>query len=277
MAKTVLVTGGSGGIGLELARRFAADGYDVVLVARNEEKLQEAARELHGRYGIKTEVIVQDLSEDRAVIHVVNAIDERGITVDALVNNAGFGLAAPFVESVWERQRALVRVDVEVLVELSHVFGHRMAQQGSGAILNVASIAGFMPGPYMSTYYAAKAFVQSFSQALHTELRSQGVVVTVLCPGPVRTKFFSSAGFGPKSVFNVAAIPASYVAWSGYRALRHGRAQCAPGLFAKVTILFTRIAPRILMRGIVTLLQKPTALAGISDGTAPLHDNQRRP
>lgn len=254
-----LVTGASGGLGLEFARLAASDGYDVALVARNGDALRAVAADLESDYGIKTCVIVQDMAADDAVETVVAAADEAGLRIDVLVNNAGFGIAEPFVEGEWESQRSLLRTNMDAVAHLSHVFGARMAAAGAGAVLNVASIAAFMPGPYMGTYYASKAFVQSFTQALHTELRPYGVHVTALCPGPVRTRFFARAGFGKASVFRLVALPANYVARIGWLALRANKTQVSPGLLAKVVVLFSRIAPRSLMRFITTRLQKPTA------------------
>lgn len=254
-----LVTGASGGLGLEFARLAASDGYDVALVARSGDALRAVAADLESSYGITTCVIVQDMAADDAVEGIVAAVDEAGLRIDVLVNNAGFGIAEPFIESEWESQRSLFRTNMDAVAHLSHAFGARMAAAGAGAILNVASIAAFMPGPYMGTYYASKAFVQSFTQALHTELRPYGVHVTALCPGPVRTRFFARAGFGKASVFRLVALPASYVARIGWLALRANKTQVTPGVLAKAIVLFSRIAPRSLMRFITTRLQKPTA------------------
>lgn len=259
LRKAALVTGASGGIGLELSRLLAARGFDVVLVARSEHALVDAAAQIERDHGVRAHVVVQDLGQDGAVEKVIAAVDRLGVRVEVLANNAGFGIAEPFVEADWDRERSLLRVNIEAVVELSHAFGARMAAAGSGAILNVASIAAFMPGPYMATHYASKAFVQSFTQALHTELRPYGVHVTALCPGPVRTDFFPSAGFGPASPFRLVALPAGYVARVGLAALRANKAQVTPGILAKLVVLFSRIVPRSLMRFLTTRLQKPTA------------------
>ncbi len=268
--RTALVTGGSSGLGFELARLFARDGYHVVLAARDEGRLAQAKHALEREYGAEVETFSVDLSTDGAVERLCAFVDSLGVEVDALVNNAGFGIAAPFAESDWERQQALLRTNVEALTELCRVFGGRMAARREGRVLNVASLAAFMPGPYLATYYASKAYVQSFTQALHTELHPSGVHVTTLCPGPVRTEFFPNAGFSRSSVFVRAALPAPYVARVGYLALRANKTQVTPGLFAKVATLFTRVAPRSLMRLITCALQKPTAkrfsdTAGISN------------
>lgn len=260
MAKTALITGASSGIGLELARLFARDGYDLAIVARNPEKLAAAAEALRGMFGVRVSTVSQDLSAPDAGHAVAKVVQDLGISqVDALVNDAGFGLNGLYVASEWERQRALLATDIGAVCELCLLYGAQMAARGSGSILNVASIAAFMPGPYMATYYASKAFVQSFSQALHAELKPFGVHVSVVCPPPAKTGFFTKAGFGPRSVFQHAAMAPQAVARAGYRALKMGRAQCSPGIFTKATELFARAVPIGVMRTIIAGLQNPTA------------------
>ncbi len=254
--RTALVTGAGGGIGWELAQLFAADGYDIALVGRDEARLEDAAARLRKDHGVATHVCVQDLSASGAVDDLVSILDEREVVVDALVNNAGFGYDIRFVESDLARQRDLVQVNIEALVELCHAFAPGMVERGSGAILNVASIAGFMPGPFMATYYASKAFVQSFTQALHAELRLRGVAVTALCPGPVRTEFWNAADAGRTALARFAVSP-SRVARSGYRALRWNKTLCVPGLVPKVAVFVTRLMPRSWMAAMAAALQVP--------------------
>ena len=172
--KTALVTGGVGGLGFELARQCAARGMDVALVGRNEERLVEAAAQLEFEHNIKAHVIVCDLAKVGAAAKGSARVREMGLVVDVLVNNAGFGYDARFVESDMARQRDLILTNDLALVELVGEFAPDMAERKCGGILNVASVAGFMPGPDMATYYASKAFVQSFSQAIHVELRRAG-------------------------------------------------------------------------------------------------------
>ncbi len=263
---TALITGGSSGIGLELAKLFAHDGHDLVLVARSEEKLAAAAGQLRGAYGVDVQTVSQDLSASGAGQQVAEKVAGLGITrVDALVNDAGFGLTGRFIELDWARQQAMVATNIDALCELSHIYGTQMAKRGTGQILNVASIAAFMPGPYMAVYYASKAFVESFSQALYTELRPYGVRVSVLCPPPAKTQFFTRAGYGAKSLFQHAAMSPQAVARAGYRALKMGRAQCSPGVFTKATELFARAVPISVMRTIIAGLQNPT-MADARDG-----------
>ncbi|MBC2890547.1 SDR family NAD(P)-dependent oxidoreductase [Gordonibacter massiliensis (ex Traore et al. 2017)] len=254
--RVALVTGASGGIGLELARLLAADGCDVVLVARSEERLRAAASELKGAYGVATQVVAQNLSDPGAAGRVKAAVDELGLKVDVLANNAGFGCDAPFVESDPARQRALMQVNVAAVVELCRAFAPGMVERGAGGILNVASMAGFMAGPFMSTYYASKAFVQTFTQGLHAELRLSGVHVTALCPGPVRTEFWNAADAG-QTLLAHAAMGAPRVARAGLRALRWNKTLCVPGIVPKALVFATRLVPRSWMAYAAAALQLP--------------------
>ena len=172
------------------------------------------------------------------------------------MNNAGFGYDAPFAESSLERQRALVQTNDMALMELCHAFAPGMAERGHGGILNVASVAGFVPGPYMSTYYASKAFVQSFSSALHMELRPYGVHVTALCPGPVRTPFWDNADAGGTALARMT-ISAPRVARAAIRALGCNRLLCCPGVLAKVIVFGSRLVPRTWAAAAASALQKP--------------------
>lgn len=256
--KTALVTGGSSGIGLELAKLLARDGYDLVLVARNEQKLAKAAEELRGACGVGVQTVSQDLSEPNAGQLVAQKADQLGfLSIDVLVNDAGFGLTGRFTELDWPKQQAMLSTNIDALCELCYIYGARMSQRREGRILNVASIAAFMPGPYMAVYYASKAFVESLSQALYAELKPYGVLVSAVCPPPAKTQFFTRAGYGPRSLFQYAAMSPQAVARAGYRALKMGRAQCSPGVFTKATELFARAVPISVMRTIIAGLQSP--------------------
>ncbi len=256
---TALISGGSSGIGLELAKLFARDGYRLVLVAHNEAKLAAAAGQLRASYGVDVRTVSQDLSVAGAAQQVADQVVQLGIAqVDALVNDAGFGLIGRFVDLDWNKQHEMLTTNIDALCELSYIYGAQMAGRRNGHILNVASIAAFMPGPYMAVYYASKAFVESFSQALYAELRPYGVRVSVVCPPPAKTQFFTRAGYGAKSLFQYAAMSPQAVARAGYRALKMGRAQCSPGVFTKVTELFARAVPISVMRTIIAALQNPT-------------------
>lgn len=261
-AITVLITGSTGGLGEEFARRFVRRGCNVVLVGRNAAKLHEQAQRLCsesglcGESGVSIQTCVQDLTENDAALHIATAMRERNIPIDVLVNNAGFGYDVPFVKSDEARQRNLMQVNMTALTELCRAFAPAMVKRGSGAILNVASVAGFMAGPYMATYYASKAFVQSFTSALHVELLRSGVHVSALCPGPVRTQFWKAAEAGTTPLAYLAARPRSVVR-AGCWALKANKTLCIPGIIPKVIVFATRLVPRSFMTYAAALLQKP--------------------
>lgn len=258
--KTALVTGGGCGLGWELACQCAALGLDVVLVGRDEGKVVEAAGRLEYELGVTAYAIVQDLTEAGAAAKVASRVRELGLTIDVLVNNAGFGYDASFVESDPARQRDLILVNNLALVEMCLEFAPDMSARKSGGILNVASVAGFLPGPSMATYYASKAFVQSFTQSIHYELRRRGVHVSALCPGPVRTAFWENADAG-HTLISRCAIDAPYVASVGFEALVRNQAVCVPGMLAKSIVFATRIAPRSCLAKTAALLQRPNRRA----------------
>ncbi|HEV2327651.1 MAG TPA: SDR family oxidoreductase, partial [Verrucomicrobiae bacterium] len=187
--ETVLITGGSSGIGLELAKCFAADGCRLVLVARNAPALEQVSSTLKDQFKVETIVLPADLSRGDAPKQIFDNLANRGISVDVLINNAGFGLHGDFVELPLQRQLEIIKVNVMALTELTGLFLPEMVRKRSGGILNVGSVAGFVPGPNLAVYYATKAFVQSFSEALAEELTGIGVSVTVLCPGPTESNF----------------------------------------------------------------------------------------
>lgn len=246
MNKYALVTGATGGIGKELARLLALRGWNLALTGRNVEKLNALAIELEAR-GTRVHTEVVDLAKPGAAEELVARLDAAGVEVGLLANNAGLGITERFVESDFERQRALVQVDVVAVTELCHLLGGRMAAAGEGAILNVASVAGTMPGPGMSTYFASKAYVLSLSQALHDELAEKGVRVMALCPGPVATAFWDVAGSDVAAIEKIMLTPEE-VARIALTALDNDRAVCAPGLLSKVCYGFGRLTPSWVSR-----------------------------
>ena len=254
--KTALITGASGGIGLELARFFAKDGYDLVLIARNQQKLDEVAAKLAAENGIEVMTLACDLAAREAPRSIFSFTEKHQIEVDALANNAGFGYDAAFVESDLQRQRDLLQVNNTAVMELCRLFGEQMAKRGSGEILNIASMAGFMPGAYMATYYASKAFVQSFSQALHAELAPFGVKVTALCPGPLRTNFWRAADADKTILGNMLANP-TRVAHAGYRALKRNKPLCIPWVFPRIVVFLVRFLPYRFTVWCTKLIQNP--------------------
>ena len=248
MSKTALITGASSGIGLELARCCAHDGHRVVLVARSVEKLDALAEQLREAHGCEAVVMPADLAEPDAPQRLADELAERGIEVDWLMNNAGFGIAGRFAKGEVGRQRDLRRVNMESPMLLTHLLGGAMLERGAGRVLNVASIAGFLPGPLMANYYASKAYLVSFSLAVNEEWRRRGVSVSVLCPGPTETAFFANAAARTAPIAGGAGTgglkSAAAVARTGYRGMLKGKPIIVPGLTNKLTVFATRLLPR---------------------------------
>ena len=246
--KTALVTGASGGLGLEFARLLAKEKCDLVLVARNEGKLNGIKGELEGEHGITAWVCPCDLSRVDAALEVFRFTQAHDLEIDVLINNAGFGDSGSFAECDWQKQYDMVQVDITALMQLTRCFLPGMIRRGRGWILNLSSVAAFCAGPGMSVYYAAKAFVRSFSEAVAEEVRGTGVTVTALCPGPTATGFEAAADMGSGSkMFRRAARPED-VAKAGLRALRLGKALCYQGTFTKCMSFLSRLAPRSVTR-----------------------------
>lgn len=257
MKKTALITGASGGLGLSFVNIFAADGYDLVLVARNAERLDEIKRETEDRYKVNVLTVPKDLCSDTGASEVFEATKRANITVDVLVNNAGFGDFGEFYKSDLSKQVRMVDLNCIALMELCHLYLPEMVEHGEGRILNVDSIAAFQPGPLMSTYYATKAFVLSFSQALTRELKGTGVSVTALCPGPIRTNFDTAAELGESGLFkNLKVWDPDTVAQFGYKNMNKGKPVCVCGFVNKIIVFSNRLAPRALVRNAVYQLQK---------------------
>ncbi|MFQ5478133.1 MAG: SDR family NAD(P)-dependent oxidoreductase [Candidatus Binatia bacterium] len=254
--ETALVTGASSGIGLEFARLLAEDGYSLVLVARREERLRELAAELGGQSGVPARVIARDLAVAGAARAVFDELQSNGVEVDVLVNNAGFGFVGDFTELELRGQLDMVQVNVTALTELTHLFARTMVSRGEGAVLNVASTAAFQAGPTMAVYYATKAYVLSFSEALADELRGTGVSVTALCPGPVETGFQATAKVENARLFKFAGMmDARTVAKAGYAAMKKGRTIVVPGLQNWLGTQAPRVLPRAMIRALVRYLQ----------------------
>lgn len=253
---TALITGASGGIGRELAELFAQDRWDLVLVARSADKLADVARNLEERRAVRCLHVPADLTDPGAPAAILRAVAERGLAVDALVNNAGFGLRGAFVETDFEREREMIQLNVVALTHLTKLVLPGMLARGSGRILNVASLAGFTPGPGMAVYYATKAYVLSFSEALADELRGTGVTVTALCPGPTRTGFQAGARMeGVRLLKSPLVMDAATVARAGHDGLRCGKTIVIPGLANKLLAQSIRFTPRALVTRIVRKLQ----------------------
>ncbi len=254
---TAVITGASSGIGLEIARLFAADRHDVLLVARRESRLQEVAALLTREFGIAASFLAADLGAPGGARRVLEEIARRRLTVDALVNNAGFGLYGAFSESDPRATLEMVEVNVTSLTELSRGVLPSMVERRSGRILNVASTAAFLPGPLMAVYYATKAYVLSFSEALANELSGTGVTVTALCPGPTRTAFQERAGLSGSRLFAGPLVgDARRVARAGYRGMVRGRRLVVPGLANKAMVQALRFSPRRLVTAMARRVQE---------------------
>ncbi|MDX1694439.1 MAG: SDR family oxidoreductase [Ketobacteraceae bacterium] len=244
--KTALITGASSGIGESFARLLAAAGANLVLVARREERLQALARELASGYGIETEVIPRDLGVPGAATELYRQIEERGLIIDILINNAGFGIQGDFLDAPLESHHQTINVNVMALHDLTWLFARDMVGRGSGQILLVASIAAFMPVPRFTTYAATKAYVLNLGDSLAKELAPRGVKVTTLCPGGTATEFFEHSGqeFGRWRA--LAMMSSDSVAKAALEGLVRGRHVVVPGLLYKLSLLMLRLVPRRL-------------------------------
>jgi short-subunit dehydrogenase len=251
---TALITGASGGIGEELAKVFAAHGFDLILVARSGAKLEELSQALRAQHGVRAYPLAADLSAPGSAAEVMDRVAQMELMVDVLVNNAGFADFGEFHRSDLGKQFQMIQLNITTLTELTHCLLPGMLERGHGYVLNVASTAAFMPGPLMSVYYATKAYVLSFSEAIHEELKGSGVSVTALCPGPVVTGFQSRAAMeGSKLLSNPLNPPTTPdgVAKAGYEALMRGQAVVIPGLINQMQALAPKLLPRSVVPGLV--------------------------
>lgn len=246
MSRTALITGSSNGIGYELAQIHASKGGDLVLVARNGNKLEEMKAALEKKH-IKVHVISKDLSLTDSAKEVYDELLQNNISIDYLINNAGFGNFGLFAESDWNRQEQMINLNVLTLVHLTWLFLPQMIKRESGKIMNVASVASFSPGPTMAVYFATKAFVLSFSEAINNEVSSNGITVTALCPGSTVSGFREAASLNGNSLYTKATPSAHEVALFGYRAMMKGRAVAIHGLKNTIMANSIRFAPRSLV------------------------------
>lgn len=255
--KTALVTGASAGLGKELASLFAKDGHDVVLVARSESKLRTLADDLSRTHGITAHVVPADLGQASAPAHVFERTRQLGVDVDFLVNNAGFGTNGAFLDLELAREKEMIAVNCTSLLELTHRFVNPMRARARGRVLNIASTAGFQPGPFMATYYASKAFVISFSEALAFELQGTGVTVTCHCPGATATDFASTAGNDKSKLFQRSGVAdAPDVALHAYRSMMKGDVLSVHGALNKLGVQGLRLSPRALVRSLTAGLNR---------------------
>lgn len=255
IGKTALITGASGGIGYELAKVFAGEGWNLILVARQAEKLRDFSEGLSQR-GVTVHTLAKDLAVPQAAEELFKEISARSWRVDALVNNAGVGSFGFFSETDLSHESRMIELNIACLTKLTKLFLKPMMTRGEGYILNVASTAAFQPGPFMAVYYASKAYVLSFSEALAEETASSGIIVTALCPGATRTGFQDAASMQSSKLFKNHAMDARAVALEGYRGMIQGKRIVIPGLKNRIMAASVRFAPRRLVTKAVRKIQE---------------------
>jgi len=256
VSKTALITGASGGIGYELALLLAGDGFDCILVARSHDKLNALAARMESEFRVKTLVLPKDLSKSTAVDEIYEETTAASMQVDVLVNNAGFPVFGLFTETDPGTELEMLQVNVVALTTLTKLFLKGMIERPYGRILNLASTAAFEPGPLMAVYYASKAYVLSFSEALANELHGTGVTVTALAPGPTRTGFQKRGQLEDSRLVQGKIADAQSVALAGYRGLMAGKTIIIPGFANKLIPLIVRVSPRRVVTRVVRRMQE---------------------
>ncbi|MPM40589.1 Sulfoacetaldehyde reductase 2 [bioreactor metagenome] len=251
----VLITGATTGIGYELAKLYASDGNNLILVARDEQRLREVKEEL-SLYSIKVYTIVLDLSEDNSCEKVLDFVDKKNISVDILINNAGLGSFGYISEIEMEKELKLIDVNIRALTELTKTFLPIMIEHGEGAIMNVASTAAFCAGPKMAVYYASKAYVLNFTEALHEEVKNSEIKISCLCPGPVKTSFQEKSGIKKSEGAKNTLMSAKDVAEIAYKDFRKGKVIIIPGFKNKLIVTLNKFIPRSLSRKIILMMNK---------------------
>jgi short-subunit dehydrogenase len=246
---TCLVTGASSGIGAEIARGLAKRGHGVTLAARREDRLRELADEISKEHGVRAETVSADVSDIDDRKRLKSEIEERGLVVEVLVNNAGYGSGGKFIELDADKEAAMIRTNVESIVALSGLFLPEMVERGRGAVLNLASLISFQPVPFQATYGASKAAVLAFTQAVHEELRGSGVTVTAVCPGPVRTEFGEAGGFGgaDDKIPDFVWLEADKVAEDAIEGMENGDREVIPGGLNQVAAFLGHYTPRSML------------------------------
>ena len=254
--KTAFITGASSGIGLELAHLFARDGYRLVLLARNRNTLRQIGDDLQARYSVTVRIAPKDLAHPATPTELYQELQEAGVVLDVLVNNAGFGLSGAFQTTDWNMENEMMQVNMVAATHLTKLFLPQIRAR-EGKIMNVASTAAFQPGPFMSVYYASKAYLLSFSEALAEELEGSGVTVTCLCPGPVKTNFQRRAYLeGSAMVNSLLLVDVRDVARLGYEGMMRGKRLVIPGWKNRAGVELLRISPRAVVTKVVRRLQE---------------------
>ncbi len=256
MDKNVLITGASGGIGYELALVFARNNYDLILTARNQAMLQKIKTEIESDYSVNVKIISGDLSTHDFPQQLADILSTENISVEILVNNAGFGDYGLFYESDLVKQQEMINLNILALTKLTRLFLPEMVKNKKGRILNLASVAAFIPGPFMSVYYATKAYVLSFTFAIANELKGTGVTVTALCPGPTQSNFSKAASVDGSKLFNSKIPSAASVAAFGYKALMQGKTAAVHGFSNKLNVFFAGLAPRKMAAAMTRKIQE---------------------
>ena len=257
MSHTVLITGASNGIGMELARIFATHHTNVILVARNGDKLKQLANELMQKYAVEAYWFVADLSDMIQLENVYFQIQSLPLKVTYLVNNAGFGNWGDFSETDWKKEHQMIELNISALTYFTKIYAKEMRERKFGKILNLASMAAFQPGPLMAVYYATKAYVLSLSEAVNYELKGTGVTLTTLCPGPTDTGFVKVAALEDSKLFSDKKLPtAAEVALFGYNAMMKGKSVVVPGFMNRIMVLGSSLAPRSIAMSIVEKMQR---------------------
>jgi uncharacterized protein len=257
MAKeTALITGASSGIGLEFAKLFAADGSDLVIVARREERLKEIAGELSSTHGITVHVLAKDLSKPKAPEEIFSHLNKENIQIDVLVNNAGFGKKEVFSETDKDIHLDMLQVNVTALTHLTKLFLTGILERGYGGILNVGSLAGFQPGPNLAVYFATKAYVLSFTEALAEENDNPNIKISCFAPGPVRTEFGEKSELDDSLLFKISLMDSEPAVKAGYEGFRNGKVIVIPGLKQQIVPLMNRFTPRFLVRKLAKRLNQ---------------------
>lgn len=249
--KYTLITGGSEGIGFELARLFAKDKNNIILVARNEEKLLRAKNKIEDEFEVEVKIMVCDLSKNDEVDKFIKAVDENNLSVDNLINNAGIGSFGAFHEAVDNFENTLININIISVTKLTKYFLKKMIKEGNGGIMNVASTAAFVGGPKMSMYYSSKAYVLTLTEAIHDEVKDKGIRISCLCPGPVKTSFQEKAGIKKSDKAKKYLMDAQQVAEEGYKGFLKGKDIIIPGTKNKFLILGNKLIPRFLSRKII--------------------------
>lgn len=258
MKKNVLITGASSGIGYEFVKIYAKKGDNLIIVSKDKTRLETIRKQIEKEFNVNATAISKDLSTESSADEIYNEVKKENIEVDVLINNAGFGLLGSYDKVSYDRQRDLLGVNVISVMRLCYLFIPDMKKKEGCQILNTCSIAGFESGPFMSMYYASKAFVLSFSEALNKELKNYNIKVTALCPGPVATNFERRAGLKDKSMMfkTLYVMSPSKVAYKGYKALNKGKCICIPGFTNKLIVFSNRLLPRSLMKTLTCFINK---------------------